>query len=243
MLTVACPDCSAVSEAAFSDRLHNAQHALTPDGPLWRTPSAYPAVCTMQQQQSSRASEKLQRLLGSLSSTLAQRGASLPGLAASTSAPGGAARGDQVRGSLAAMPPASQQAFLRALLKSIGKDRRSGAELLPGEGCLLPMTRNSDTRQTKICAPCGAIHYSYPTCHALSLRHAQPVVHTASLGCGWTSGTAEAALTDALCDAADSAAAQAEAAPKCRSLPDTIQRPKVSFTILHNLRCTPPNFM
>ena len=80
------------------------------------------------QQQSSRASEKLQRLLGSLSSTLAQRGASL---AATTSAPAGAGRGDQVRGSLAAMPPASQQAFLGALLKSISKDRRPGAHLLP----------------------------------------------------------------------------------------------------------------
>ena len=87
-------------------------------------------LCKLQQQ-SSRASEKLQRLLGSLSSTLAQRGAALPGPAAAASAPAGAARGDQVRGSLAAMPPASQQAVLRALLKSISKDRRPGAQLPP----------------------------------------------------------------------------------------------------------------
>ena len=50
----------------------------------------------------------------------------------------------------------------------------------------------------------------------------------------------EQPLRDALCDAADSALAQAEAAPKCRSLPDTIQRPKVSRVIPHSLHSVPP---
>ena len=109
-----------------------------------RAAAAHGALCTVQQQ-SSRASEKLQRLLGSLSSTLAQRGAPLPGLAASTSALAGASRGDQVRGSLAAMPPASQQAFLRALLKSISKDRRSGAHLLPEQAIVLVNHQCSET--------------------------------------------------------------------------------------------------
>ena len=109
-----------------------------PQRPSRRTPAAHCARCTVQQQ-SSRASqsEKLQRLLGSLSSTFAQRGASLSGLAASTPAPTGLSRGDHVRGSLAMMPPASQQAFLKALLKSIGKDRISGAQLLLGEAVLV----------------------------------------------------------------------------------------------------------
>ncbi|CAK0786629.1 hypothetical protein CVIRNUC_009843 [Coccomyxa viridis] len=127
----------------------SAEEASRADGQHGGLPMQMSMAAPEIQQQSSRASEKLQRLLGSLSSTLAQRGAALPGPAAAASAPAGAGRGDQVRGSLAAMPPASQQAFLRALLKSISKDRRP-----------------------------------------------------------------------------DSAAAQAEAAPKCKSLPDTIQRPK-----------------
>ena len=149
MLRIACPGCLAVSAAASNNRLLYARHALTPVGPSRREPLAHCALCTMQQQ-SSRASEKLQRLLGSLSSTLAQRGATL---AAATSAPAGASRGDQVRGSLAAMPPASQQAFLRALLKSISKDRRPGAKLLPGEALfavpvVFHMARSCNSRQT-----------------------------------------------------------------------------------------------
>lgn len=243
MPTIACSGCFAVSAAASSDRLHNARHPLTPDRPQRRALLAHRALC-MLQQQSSRASEKLQRLLGSLSSTLAQRGAALPGPAAFASAPAGAGRGDQVRGSLAAMPPASQQAFLRALLKSISKDRRPGAELLPGEAVLaapvvLPLTRSCNSRQSMNCAACAAHIFSCLACLALSLRHLHSVACTECLVCGWPSGTAvkhEQPLRDALCDAADSAAAQAEAAPKCRSLPDTIQRPKVPYSI--HIACT-----